>query len=632
MLQFSQSQFLDGLVLIGMTVIILTACLPVVTSGERVNFNNDFFQYASRHEQVRQGLLKYHTLPQRTHFFGGGFPTIGDPEDPTFNPLILLTLCLGTVTGLKWIGVLSMIFGALGLYAFARKALGYGRWGAIASALFFGLSLWLPVRMRDGNPNEVYYHFIPACLLCLFLARHQKRYLLVLTALFITMLSDGKLTFFASVMYIGLLCCFPLIPGVSLWSSKHPPERLTWGERFQPLKGLSLTLALTFLLYLFRILPAVELIQTNGSLARMELFFHAPTYGPGTISAYSFSRLWQEAVAWKGEAGLTQLSSVCIGWIPLILAGGACILNWRRAFPWFVGFLLFAWLAMAHQAPFDLFRYLWKLPILNAVGNPAKYFGCLPVLSVCILAGQSFDGLRKLQWKWMRHAVAATLIAAGVVFLYPKVLEVSRISYTYTIPSEFLEKSDSFYQVRGDNLERSRSEPLQANTYVNLLRGIGTIDWYTGIPIAENAIPRYLVTKSGEYVPPPDYRGECFWLESEEVIKCEFSPHRIRAAVRATHPGTLIVNQNYHRDWRVNRGTLGEWKGLLAIQLSAGEYQLELRYFSRSFALGLLLSFISLIGLAAIVGLYHKGYIIRIFQLGYKHVSNSLKNVLTLYS
>lgn len=610
------SKILDGFVIISIVFIILAACLPVITSGQKVNFNNDFFQYASRHEQVRQGLLKYHTLPQRSHFFGGGFPTIGDPEDPTFNPLILLTLCLGTVTGLKWIGILSMIFGGVSLYALARKALAYSRWGAMASALFFGLSLWLPVRMRDGNPNEVYYHFIPACLLCLLARRHQKRYLLFLTALFITMLSDGKLTFFAAVMYLGFLCLFPLIFGIPLWSVSHSSSSIeagisSWQERIQPLKWLLVALAMTFLLDLFRILPAIELIQTEGSLSRMDLYFHGKIYAPETISAYSFSQLWKEAIAWKGEAGLKNLSSICIGWTPLILAGIAGVLNWRRALPWLAGALFFTWLAMAHQAPFDLFRYLWELPIFNAIGNPAKYFGCLPVLSVCLLAGQSFDALKKLPWPWIRHLIAILLIGSGLWFLYPKVVEVSRISYTHTLPKESLDKSEQFYQVRGQNLDRSRSEPWRANAYVNLRRGIGTIDWYTGIPIDENAIPRYFVDSKEQYIPNPDYQGECFWLTSDrkegkegkegKVVSCGFSPHRIVAEVSAAQAGTLIINQNYHPDWHITRGTIQSWKGLMAIPLPAGYHRLELRYLSRSFAIGLLISFFGLILIGIVV-------------------------------
>ena len=452
----SHGRCLDALAILSIIGIVVTACLPVLTSGERLNFNRDFLQYAARHEQVRQGILRYHTLPQRTHFFGGGFPTIADPEDPTFNPLILFTLSLGTIVGLKWIGLVSILFGACSLYVFARQALGTSRWGALAAGLFFGLCLWLPVRLRDGNPNEVYTYFIPACLLCLYTVRRRKSAVLWLTALLMTMLSDGKLTFVASVMYLGLLCGVALLPGLSLWSATPPSARVTWHERCNPLQWLLLSLALTFLLDLFRLLPALELIQLKGGLARMDLYFHAKTYAPDTIAAYSFPRLWREAVAWHGEAGLKRLTSVYIGWIPLLLAAYACLVNWRRAMPWLAALLFFTWLAMAHQAPVDLFRYLWHLPVLNAISNPAKYFGCLPVLSVCVLAGQGLDRLRAWRRAWLRQGVALVVVAAGVWCLFPKVWDVSRLSYTYTIPPALLVPSEHFYQVRGENLKRER--------------------------------------------------------------------------------------------------------------------------------------------------------------------------------
>ncbi|NNE08988.1 MAG: hypothetical protein HKN20_10555 [Gemmatimonadetes bacterium] len=576
-------RLVDGVVLVGIAAVILSACLPVLTSGQLVNLDNDFFLFASHHEHARQGLLEHGTILQRSHLVGGGYPIIGGPEDPTFNPLILLTLCLGTVMGIKWIGVLSMVFGATGLYVLARNFLGHTRWGAIASAIFFGLSLWIPVRMRDGNPNEVYYCFIPACLCCLLALPGRRRYLVILVALFMTMLSDGKLTFFASIMFLAFLCGFNLIPGISL----YPASDARRFERVRPTVWLAVALGLTFLLYMFRILPAIEVINTQGSLARMSLFNHP---GSSYFSIYPFSRLWQEAVAWNGEAGLDKLSSVCIGWVPLCLAAVAFAYDWRRSLPWAAAGFFFCWLAMAYSAPVDLFYPLSKLPILSAINNPGKYFAFLPVLCVCVLAGQSFDSLRRLPRSWMRHLVAILLIGSGGAFLYPKVVEVSRLTYTEPISAGDKEKVETFYQIRGDDLPRNRWDPYRASAYINLMRGIGTIDWYTAIPNAENAVPRYLVNAEGDYAANPDYRGECFWLGEGLVSSWEIEPHTIEVDGTTPGGGTLVINQNYHRDWRVDAGTLREWQGLLAVDLPAGTHHVTLRYSSRSLRTGLLIS------------------------------------------
>ena len=595
----------DVLAVLGIIVVVLTACWPVVTSGDRINPDPDFFQYIVRHEQVRQGILRDHTLTQRSHLLGGGFPTLGDPENPTFNPLVLVTFCLGSIVGIKWIGILVMLFGAVSLYLLARKALGYGLWGALASALFFGLCLWLPVRMRDGNPNEIYCYYIPACLLCLFMIRSSRKYLFVLVGLLLAMLADGKQTFIVAVMFIGFMCCCWLVPGVICWGR----SARSWPERSAPAKWLAIALALAFVLGLFRILPAVEVIRTEGSLFRMPLYHNEIDMPAG----YEFSRLCSEATAWKGDAGLRRRTSVCIGWVPLILAALALFMNWRQAAPWLAGFLLFVWLAMARDAPFDLFRYLWTLPIMNTIADPAKYFSCVPVLCVCVLAGQTVDRLARLRHPLPGRLIAALAIGLSVLFLYPKVWAVSDMSYTGRIPVREFAPSPEFFQIyeRRKGINSGRIKPFCPATYVNIRCGVGTINWHKGLRFPQKTVPRYFLTLLGKYLPNPDYRGECFWLTSGQSVSCEVSSHRISAEVSATRPETLIINQNYHRDWRTNHGKLHEWQGLLAVDLPPGQHNVELRYFSRAFAIGLGLSLVCLIGVVAIAVLYGKGRIAR---------------------
>lgn len=557
-------------------------------SGDRVNANNDFYQYAARHELVRRGVAEFHTLAQRSHLVGGGFPIIGDPEDPTFNPLILLTLAFGAVAGIKWIGIVSMVFGAIALYALARTAFGYTRYGATASALFFGLSLWLPARLRDGNPNEVYFNFIPACVLCVHLAQFRRRYLLLLVGLLVTMLSDGKQSFFVCVLFIAALCAFARIPGASLWTP--PPAPSSPAGRDRSLERLALALGLAAALYAFRILPAIDLVHTNGSLHRMTLWFHSPEYGPDTIKAYSLSRMFREAVSWRGDAAISSTTSVCVGWIPLAAAAVACVLSWRKALPWLASGALCAWLALAHNAPIDLFRALWELPVFNAIAAPAKYFGALPVFCVCVLSGRGIDGIAHLRWARARAPLAIGSIVCGAAFLFPKVWAVSAETYDDRLPPVAAADGGAFYSVRGDGLKRSRVEPMEANTYANVLRGIGTIDWYTGIPIAERAIPREFISASGERRLNPDYRGECFWLDGGAPVAMAFAPNEMSAEVRADSARTLVINQNYHPDWRTNVGTLREWNGLISVRVPRGAHQLRLTYFSRPFALGLAIS------------------------------------------
>ncbi len=149
----------NGLAYALLALVILLGSLPVLSSGGRLNLNADFFQYAARHETVRKSLLEYHELPLRSPWFGGGFPTLGDPEDPTLNPLILPTVLFGAVVGLKLIGVLAILVGGLSTYAYAQKVLGYtggapcSRDSCLERACSYRFVFRTAIRMRCTQPS-----------------------------------------------------------------------------------------------------------------------------------------------------------------------------------------------------------------------------------------------------------------------------------------------------------------------------------------------------------------------------------------------------------------------------------------------------------------------------------------------
>jgi hypothetical protein len=581
-------------------IVITLSSIPPLTSGDKINLNADFFQYASRHESVRKNLLEYHTFPMRAYWFGGGFPTLGDPEDPSLNPLVLLSIVFGTVMGLKLITYLAILIGGLGTYALARYILGYTRWGALFSGLIFGTSLFVPLRILDGNPNEVYAAFLPLCMLLIGLAcRRKKIALLILPFVFYTMLSDGKLTFFTAISYVGIFCLLDIFPPFSTLASPNSSGKFD----IRPMKIFLLTLCVTALIGMVRILPAIELINAKGGLGHIDLFFHPKTYNPEGVYAYTFEQLWQETFAWKESMGL-----VTIGFLPVVLFGIALFTFGKKSLPWGINLLLFSWLLLAYNAPVDLLKPLWKLPIFNALYRPYKYFSFQIPFTFAVASGQCFWILAKLRPKWLEHLCAIALIVIGVWFLYPKMAKVQRDTYTFETPAEFLAQEKDFFNVQGQDLPRGRAEPFRAATYLNLLRDVGTIDWYTGIPIAENAIPKYLVDSNNNYIQNPEYRGEFFFLEPENTAKGIFRPNSITVLVNVQTPGTLVINQNYHRDWHKNRGELFDKDGLIALRLlETGSYTVHLQYISRSFYAGLAISILSLAALGIICWAYLTG-------------------------
>ncbi len=147
---------------ISIIVIIITlSSVPVFKSWSKLNFDVDFLQYASRHEAVRKSLIEYHTFPTRSHWLGGGFPTLGDPEDPTLNPLVLITILFDPIIGFKLIVFFALLVGGLATYVFARCILGYTQWGSLFSALVFGLNLFVPCESKMETPTRFMRPFFP---------------------------------------------------------------------------------------------------------------------------------------------------------------------------------------------------------------------------------------------------------------------------------------------------------------------------------------------------------------------------------------------------------------------------------------------------------------------------------------
>lgn len=585
-------------------VITMTA-LPTLRSQDQLSRSGDYFQYAARHEMVRKSVVEYHTLPLRSHWVGGGYPTIGDPEDPTLNPLVVLSLVFGTVKGLKLIAYFALLTGGLATYAFTRSILGYTRWGALFSGLIYGSSVFVPLRLVDGNTNEVYAAFLPLCLLLLGLAcQGRKIAILILTFVFYIMISDGKLTSLMAMFYIGILSVLALVPSTSPLTAAGQERRLMRVD-FRPLKVFLLATMLTGLIGMARILPAEELIRNHGGIRQM-LAIHPKTYATDHILAYTFEHLWTEAIGFEGRVGF-----MTIGWLPVFLSAIAFIVFWRQTLAWGIILLVFGWLAMAHHAPIDLLKLLWNLPVFEAIYRPDKYFSFQIVFTLAIVSGRCFSVFTQLHSRSGEAFIAGILILSSVGFLYPKAESLHRRAFTIDPTADDPRLDTGFFQIDGSFMPRSRHVPRRALTYFNVRQEIGTIDWYTGIPSDEHAVPKYFVDWGNNYVPNDAYRGEAFFeapnagsLREDPV----FRPNSIVLSVKVKAPGTLIINQNFHRDWHTDRGQLLDRAGLLAIRLEeTGNYTIHLRYYPRAFFAGMAVTISSLLALICVCWAYKTG-------------------------
>jgi hypothetical protein len=89
-----------------------------------------------------------------------------------------------------------------------------------------------------------------------------------------------------------------------------------------------------------------------------------------------------------------------------------------------------------------------------------------------------------------------------------------------------------------------------------------------------------------------------------KVLSSDVRPHRVLAEVEATGPSMVVVAQALYTPWRafVDGNPVQLWRAnhaFQAVQLPPGRHRLELRYRDKQFLLGLVISGLSTIGLAA---------------------------------
>ena len=88
--------------------------------------SHDWLEVAKLDFYARKSLLEWGQLPLWNPLLAGGQPQFSHPSDGSMGPLIIPTLLLGEVLGMKVNIVLVALFGTLGLFFLLRRCLNIG--------------------------------------------------------------------------------------------------------------------------------------------------------------------------------------------------------------------------------------------------------------------------------------------------------------------------------------------------------------------------------------------------------------------------------------------------------------------------------------------------------------------------
>ena len=568
-----------------LVVLALVFFAPYFAHFDRVNARDDWLQHAARHATVRLSLARYGQFPLRTHWLGGGYPTLWNPEDPTLSPLVLVTLVCGEVAGLKLIGCGIYLVGVIGVYLLVRGVYGHSRLAAGAAVCVVAFSSWTSTRVYKGNLNELYFLCYPLAL-WLLAATSSRRGFVALALLMAALATDGKLTWLSMMGFLGLA-------SLRLCHARAGRLDLTCALRFGVLALVVLLLAAP------KLAPVAEMFAAGGGPGRTEIARHGDHYGPDTIEAFSLGDVWH--VFTRPVVGAEYEPSPDNVSLPVLLAAGAglALCGWRL---WADALIALAalLLVMAYHAPVDVFRALTTLPGLSTFSVPAKYFDFYLLLFVALMVaegvGWAQDRLRGRPRGW--RMAAGVLLAIGVGYEWAENRPLLAGLFRDDLPR--ITPSEDFVQVHGIRMKTTGKRTLHSNNYYGILRGWGTIDCFTAIPLPAYAEPNYFVDPEDRLHPNPRFRGNAYALRGRAEVPVRVTPNRIWLRVSLAQPDRIIINQNFSPHWRSSAGAVCSHNGRLAVDVPAGaQTTVRLDYAPRSFAVGVGLFVVGVLGLAA---------------------------------
>ena len=592
----------DAFIIVLLVLLMTLSCLPLFKNIQNINFNWDWLQMLSYFRAFRQSLLQDHQFPLRTYYFGGGYPLLANPQDPSFSPFLIPVLIFGEVVGLKINVFLFHLIGCLGMYYLTRGVLHYNILGSAFSTIVFclaGHAHRLLIQGQDFIPTSFYF-FIPLALALFIKSKEHKKYLISAIVIFTVIGMQAGLYFVPLLFFIFLFSLLELIH----WKNK----RMVWDPTY--IKNFFIIVSVSFLLGAAKFFPMLELLKQNPR----QMDGYNPFWGPLWPNIFKAFFVHKNFFPFIG----LHWNYFYMGYVPVLFSFVAFLIFWRRNMRYLILGILFALLSFGSHTPLDLFSFLWRLPLFNSIEAPTRYFVSYVTFILALSSGSFFLIQQRLKIPYLASALILCVGFVGTDLFFTNTAK--EISFPAEIPKYVRQKD--FFSVRNlkhghevshlipSKMYQTRSwEWTLPSQYELMLQNIGKINAYVNIHLREASVPKYLVgwkgvrsleSKNFTWHLNPDYRGEIYFLNNpgNQAAFHIFSANRLVVKVSVAEPDTLIINQNYDKSWRSNQGRPKNHLGLLAMDLDQkGVYLASFTYVPASFILGLAVSLATLTGM-----------------------------------
>jgi len=533
--------------------------------------------------------VDYHQLPVWNPYFCGGIPGIGNVQSMAGSPTMIFPILFGALPGWRLSMLVMLVLGMEGAYQYAWHN-GARSLGAIVAATCFAMSGRFVQLLYDGQPVFLGFELAPWLFVGFERGFRDLRWsVLGGLAMSVVFLEGGAVA--TPILTVSLAILFIVSTFSMVVTRSRDPA---W---WSPLRSLLVMTAVTIGTSAFRLLPVG---------AALLAFPRTWEGGESYTAAAVFDMLFTQ----NASPGYSGPGSAYVGIFCLLAAAYAVAQHDRRSlFLVAMGFLCFD-LAMGEQSWLHLYAAVKHLPILQNIRNPFRFVVCT-ALFVSVAAGKGLWLLEERLLRWMQHpALDRLAMRFRISEPWTTRIVASAVTILIAVPAYFIASQNLKYN--RDRVDRLPLHAVGLSMDRPFRQSIGN-RWLAHVWPAVN-LGSIACFEEQPFFTSPALRGD---LPQEEyladpsagtVTRVAWSPTRIDLDVWLVKPATVIVNQNYHRGWIANHGSVRSIDGLLAVSVPKGRYRLVIRFVDRLVVAGGVVSVVTTSGLLGIwgVGVYRK--------------------------
>jgi hypothetical protein len=504
-------------------------------------------------------IIDSHRFPLWLPLFEGGvpylqFPSSGSPG----SPLLALKIFFDDNVSIKIYWVLYFLFGASSMYYLSRNILGYTILGAVFSSLVFSMSGAFAYLFSDG------LHFVRETLLLPLLfaffikSKENAKYLILTSLVLALMLVYTALFSMAILLFLFLFSC--------LQSIYYDKRRIILRNDY--LKNFLIICFLSFSLSAFKLLPLAQYFSVNNRIIDV-------TYANTIQQANTLSLFFRRCLLPLSQGAGTMY----MGIMPFIAAILGAIFYFKRMKRLVIIAIIFIILSFGSHAFLDIHRILWHIPVFKPMREISKYYSIVIVFIFAILGGRFISA--KI---FRRRNIPFVLLSLFIVSYSYADLLWSNIGYfnIFTGKFNYSFSKENICHAKVLNVHRGGESILVSLFYFLYKKNIGLIRSDSPLGLKTKVVPKYyLLPKYAFFMPStallvisnPEYKSEAFFLNKNNSVKIiDISPNKILVDVKInSQPDMLVINQNFDRSWKSDRGIIENYNGLISLRLNRTE-------------------------------------------------------------